>query len=139
MNPPRVITLSQEHMDQMTTHVSREYPLEACGLIGGKKGRSLEVFPANNLLQSPIRFQIDPKIQLHVFNILDDRKWDLLAIYHSHPNGPEMPSNTDISESTYPDATNLIWSKQSSVWRCKAFIITATEYHQINIQVTDGM
>jgi proteasome lid subunit RPN8/RPN11 len=75
-------------------------------------------------------------VQLHVFNVLDDRNWDLLAIYHSHPEGPETPSSTDISEAAYPDITNLIWSRQNSVWRCNAFIITASEYHEVQITVT---
>jgi proteasome lid subunit RPN8/RPN11 len=139
MNPLKEIILAPDHMDQMQAHVSHESPLEACGLIGGINGRSLEVFPVDNILQSPFRFQIDPQEQLRLFNILEDRRWDLLAMYHSHPKGPDTPSDTDISEASYPDAVNLIWSKQYSIWRCNAFIIAASQYHEIQISLVAGM
>ena len=35
---------------------------------------------------------------------------ELLAIYHSHPNSPPVPSLTDIQQHEYPDVLYLIIS-----------------------------
>jgi proteasome lid subunit RPN8/RPN11 len=40
----------------------------------------------------------------------EDAGLELLAIYHSHPQGPEGPSETDIAMATYPEATYIIIS-----------------------------
>ena len=33
---------------------------------------------------------------------------DPLAIYHSHPHGPDIPSETDVAESHYADSIYII-------------------------------
>jgi proteasome lid subunit RPN8/RPN11 len=80
---------------------------------------------------------MDPKAQLQVFKELETKKWDLLAIYHSHPNGPATPSQTDIAGATYPDAVNLIWSKNGRGWHCRAYKFLDGSYEQIPLTV-DG-
>jgi proteasome lid subunit RPN8/RPN11 len=32
----------------------------------------------------------------------------IIGVYHSHPNGPATPSETDIAEARYPDWLHLI-------------------------------
>lgn len=138
MKSSHSITLSSAQMLQMETHVSDEVPLEACGLVGGESGIALEIFPTDNILASPSRYQIDPQAQLHIFSVLDERGWDLQAIYHSHPGGPSSPSITDIAEAAYPGAISLIWSRSNSNWQCNAFIISSSQFREIPITVADG-
>ena len=45
---------------------------------------------------------------LKVFEWAEKHDQILLAIYHSHPNGPEYPSPTDLEEDYYPDVIKLI-------------------------------
>jgi len=35
---------------------------------------------------------------------------ELIAIYHSHPDGPARPSATDVANAYYPDTVQLIIS-----------------------------
>ncbi len=133
------ITVTYDQWEQMHAHVSQEDPLEACGLIGGLNGKTLEIFPVANILKSSHRFQIDPSEQFRIFNLLETKSWDLLAIYHSHPHGPSSPSPTDITEAAYPNAANLIWSKQAANWGCKAFIISANGFQEMPMILVDKM
>ncbi len=121
------IWLRNDHWDQMLAHVAEQAPLEACGLVGGRGRRSMEVFPVENELHSPSRYRLDPKEQVRIFQYLDEGGLDLLAIYHSHPDGPSIPSETDIAEAAYPGVIHLIWSRQHSRWSCRGFRI---EQHQ---------
>ena len=48
---------------------------------------------------------------------------ELISIYHSHPQGPEEPSASDIVQSYYPECVYLIWARKSLIWNCNAFLI----------------
>jgi [CysO sulfur-carrier protein]-S-L-cysteine hydrolase len=115
--------LTREHWLQMQEHVQRSLPEEACGLVAGRDGLSLAVYPVDNILHSPVRFHMDPVQQVRILSHLDDNELELLAIYHSHPQGPAHPSETDIAEAYYPEAAHLIWSLVGSQWTCDAFRI----------------
>jgi proteasome lid subunit RPN8/RPN11 len=62
----------------------------------------------------------------------------LAAIYHSHPNGPPVPSGTDIIEAFYPEAVSIICSfdgqRQPSL---RAFRIIGGRAWEINLAVVD--
>ncbi len=118
--------LQRAHWQQMRVDVARRFPLEACGFVAGRQGKSCGVFPVTNVLHSPVRFRMAPQEQLHLFNLFDEREWDLLAIYHSHPNGPPHPSPTDAAEAAYPEVFQIIWSTtpgENRAWDCRVFII----------------
>jgi proteasome lid subunit RPN8/RPN11 len=129
------ILLFQEHWDQMRADVIDRAPLEACGLIAGRDNRSLKVFTITNSLQSPIRFKLDPQEQLDALLSIEEYGWDLLAIYHSHPTGPPYPSPTDISESAYPEAVNLIWYPHQGDWSCRGYSIRAGSVTEILLEM----
>jgi len=120
----------------MRQHVGGAAPQEACGLIGGKDNRALAVFPCTNLLGSPTGYRIAPQEQFEVFKQLEQRGWDLLAIYHSHPRSPAIPSPTDIKEAAYPEAVHLIWSRDDGEWNCRAFQIEEQQARQVTLQVS---
>ena len=133
---PGKIRVTETHWNQMLADVNERVPEEACGLVAGKKNNSLAVYPVENIAHSPVRFLMDPQEQLRVFQVIDDRKWDLLAIYHSHPNGPDHPSPTDLREAAYPEAVHLIWSRNAGQWHCRGFLITKNSYQEIQVHIT---
>lgn len=123
--------------EQMQADVQACSPREACGLVGGMERRALGVFRVVNALQSPVRYRMDAEGQVRVFLDLERRGWDLLAIYHSHPTGPNHPSPTDLSESAYPEAVHLIWSPQAGEWQCRAFLIQEENYFETPIRLVE--
>jgi proteasome lid subunit RPN8/RPN11 len=123
------LTLSRNHWQEMLGHVDRQAPLEACGLLAGNDDRVEKVILVRNQSQSPVRFMMDPYEQLQAFEWIDSHRLDLLGIFHSHPAGPAIVSQTDIDEAAY-EVVHLIWSRDQTGWKVRGFWIengTATE------------
>jgi proteasome lid subunit RPN8/RPN11 len=88
----------------------REFPNECCGVIAAEGGIPVKVYPMTNADASPATYRLDGKEQLRVFNELDERGWDLWAIYHSHTHSEAFPSETDVRLAFYPDARYILLS-----------------------------
>ena len=127
--------LTNEQYQRMQMDVTNRVPEEACGILAGVDQHVIHVFPTTNTLHSPVRFRIEPKEQLDVFNTMDEMSWELLAIYHSHPSGPEHPSITDIQEAYYPEALHLIWFISEGEWACKGYRIYRGEFEGISLNI----
>ena len=139
---PHDIQIKRQDYELMRLDVSRRSPEEACGLLAGQLNRGLYqvrfVFPTTNLLHSTTRYRIEPVEQLAAFEQMDAQGLELVGIYHSHPNGPDGPSPTDIAEAYYPEAAYLIWFRQDGGWACNAFAIGKITVHRVNIQVLEN-
>ncbi len=120
-----ILQIASIHWEQMRAHVAAETPLEACGLLAGKEGRSRAVYQITNELASRERFRMEPNEQLKAFLDIENTSLKLLAIYHSHPAGPRRPSKIDVTEALYPGVIHLIWSHQDGEWNCAAFLLDA--------------
>ena len=104
------LLLTQSQVEQMIAQARAEAPLEACGLLGGKNGRVLRVYPTSNALYSATRYMVQADDLLVALEDIEAQGWgsEPLAIYHSHPHGPEMPSETDVAESSCPRSVHII-------------------------------
>jgi proteasome lid subunit RPN8/RPN11 len=58
-----------------------------------------------------------------------------LAIYHSHPQGPSVPSPTDIAEAFYPDSVYIILSLAQQPPSVRAFRIVGGVVTEVELQV----
>ena len=131
-----LLTLKREHLFTMQRHVNIEAPLEACGLLGGKNGVVEVVLPVKNAAESRVRFQMDPKAQLRAIEQIESEGLEIIAIFHSHPKGPSVPSPTDIAEAAYR-VVNIIWSKAGRRWQARGFWIEAGHAAEIPLTVVD--
>ena len=120
----------------MKRDVSRRFPEEACGLLAGLGREVLEVVQITNELHSRYRFRMEPGEQIRALQSFEERGLELIAIYHSHPHGPERPSATDVAEAAYPEAVNLIWSGQGGEWRCQGFLIRDGQVQGVKLTLT---
>lgn len=93
--------------DAIIEQSRREAPNECCGLLAGlipAEGdyRVLGHFPLVNALASPTAFESEPRGLLDAHRQLREKNWEILAVYHSHPSTPAMPSARD-REMSYSD------------------------------------
>ena len=135
------LALTRSQVEQMMAHARAEAPLEACGLLGGKNGCALRVYPTVNALRSPNRYLVQPEQLLEALEALEAEGWgpDPLAIYHSHPHGPETPSATDIAESYYPNSVHIIIAYPNRPRpSLRGFRIVNGEVSEVELQVEGG-
>ena len=114
--------LRYAHYLAMQRHVASEAPLEACGLLAGRNGVSEAVYPIPNALHSPTRYRMEAEAQVRAFFALEEAGLELMAIYHSHPQGPPLPSSIDVREATYP-VPYIIWAPLGQTWVARAFLL----------------
>lgn len=128
------LLLSAILVAQMRSHVSREAPLEACGLLAGIHDRVETIFEITNAERSPVRFRMNPQEQFDAFMRIESLGQELLGIYHSHPNGPATVSATDIADAAYP-AAHLLWFCENDEWLLRAFWIESGRAIEIALQI----
>ena len=128
--------LKRSHWEFMLQHVQAHAPLEACGLLAGKNNLVEEVLLVENQAQSPVRFVMDPKEQLKALDWIDAHKLELIGIFHSHPEGPEMISITDIEEAAYP-VPQVIWSPVKGKWNARGFWIENRRVRDVILKVIE--
>jgi proteasome lid subunit RPN8/RPN11 len=97
----------------MVAHLEEALPMEGCGLLAGENDWIRRLYTIDNSLSSSVAYEMDPLQQLEAMLDLEENGWDLIAIFHSHPNGPRAPSITDITKAYYPEAAHVIVSFQN--------------------------
>lgn len=127
------LILSHKAWQAMRRHVSRRVPLEACGLLAGKNDRVEITLGIYNAERSPVRFRMEPRAQWRAFQRIEAAGLELVGIYHSHPNGPDHPSPTDIAESMYP-VVQIIWVREGGEWRGRGFRIKGEKAVEITLE-----
>jgi proteasome lid subunit RPN8/RPN11 len=105
------ITLPRPLVNAMLHHAQLSPASEVCGLIGARANVPSHCYPVANVAGEPAHlFQMDPRSQIDAMRAMRERGESLFAIYHSHPDSPPAPSETDLKEAGYPDALYLIIS-----------------------------
>jgi proteasome lid subunit RPN8/RPN11 len=120
----------------MLAHCQEIYPFEACGFLGGQDGVAAIVTIVENALNSPIAFEMDPLQQLEAMLDIENNGLDLMAAYHSHPQGPSRPSQTDLAQAYYPDLPQIIISlRVRSEPSVRAFLLASDTYQELKLQI----
>ena len=101
--------LTESQARALRDHAQKDAPREACGLLVGVGQQAREVIAVPNIAADPIHhYHLDDETLGRTLLSLDARHLDLVAIYHSHPDGEAIPSPTDIRQATFPDTPYLI-------------------------------
>lgn len=118
MTPP--LRLPRAEAEAIIAHARATYPRECCGLIAGREGRAVKRYEITNTYPGEDFYLMEPGEQHEALSEIwsEERGWELLAIYHSHPVSVAYPSARDIahacwegtSEAIYPDTYYIICS-----------------------------
>jgi len=114
--------------EEMIRQADAGYPEEICGLlagsIDGRIGRAVRLYPVENMLHSPVAYEMEPPAQVRAMIAIESEGLELVGIYHSHPTGPASPSPSDVAQAWYPDAAQIIISLVDRAWpMARAFLI----------------
>jgi proteasome lid subunit RPN8/RPN11 len=109
-------------------HARRDRPSECCGLLIGRRARVMFAVSMRNTDRDPRRrYRLDARQHIDVRRMLRDvcPRLEIIGAYHSHPDGPALPSETDIAEAFYPDWTHLIVGLGGRTPQIRAFRLAA--------------
>lgn len=103
-------------LDAIRTHGADAYPEEGCGFLLGtiedghnhvhRIRRVANRQPENR----ERRYQITPDDYREAQEHAQTEGLDIVGFYHSHPDHPARPSETDLAEATFPGYTYVIVS-----------------------------
>jgi proteasome lid subunit RPN8/RPN11 len=96
--------LTQSQLEELFEQARRDAPYETCGMLGGKDGRALKIYPIKNVADDRVkRYLMDGGDQIRAMQDMDDNGYEIVAIYHSHPVTRAYPSPTDVRDAYDPD------------------------------------
>ena len=112
-----MLTLAPYHLEAMQTHAEQAYPQECCGLLLGKadliQGQyqqelyqvrpmentwdqcKSEVAPDQADLTTSRRYWVSPTEMIAAQKYARNQGWDIIGVYHSHPDQKAVPSECD--------------------------------------------
>ena len=129
------LILSNEQLQVLITYVDSHAPLESCGLLAGRDAKVEKIFFVQNQAHSAVRYVMDPIEQLNALEWIESNNMDLLGIFHSHPTGPEIVSQTDIAQAAYA-VTYIILAPVDGNWRARGFWIEDGSFREVTLQIT---
>jgi proteasome lid subunit RPN8/RPN11 len=120
----------------MLAHCRFVNPQEACGLLAGVGGCATVLYVIENRMHSSVAYEMDGRQQVLAMLDAENRGLQMLAVYHSHPNGPAGPSPRDISEAHYPELVQIIVSLADAARPiARAFLIAGGETASLDLRV----
>jgi proteasome lid subunit RPN8/RPN11 len=111
---PDLLRLSRAQLEAIVGHARTHTPEEACGILAGTVRDGIRVvqrvFLMENSEHSSTFYMMDSREQFEVFDSMQKDDLQLVAIFHSHPHSPAVPSGVDLELAFYPDSLYLIVS-----------------------------
>lgn len=103
------LTLTRGLYGRLLSDARAARPREAVGLLGGSaEGTATVLLPLSNIAPGNKAFIADPFEQFCALQRLQREKLQLLAIYHSHPDGGVDPSQDDLALAVQWPCAHLI-------------------------------
>jgi proteasome lid subunit RPN8/RPN11 len=126
---------------EMIAQALTERPNECCGLLAGTIRDGVGIveqrYPLINAAADPRLFESDPQSMFVAVRDMTHRGLDVLAVYHSHPTSPPLPSRTDLERNYSPDVVNLIISLHGPKPEVRGWWLTENDYREADWDVVD--
>ncbi len=146
MATPFRLLLPGKLYQEMVQQARDELPNECCGMLAGRiesdsagaVGYVVRRFPLVNAAASAVAFTSEPESMLAAEKARRREKLEFLAVYHSHPDAPPIPSRTDLAHNYSPDTMNLILSLRNDIPQIKAWWLENDKYRAAELELIDG-
>ena len=93
------IILTESQRDILSKHAIEKIPNESCALLFGKTENDQlivhDLFLTENTEKSPVNFTISNEQLIQGYQKAEDKKLEVIGIFHSHPDSEPYPSTTD--------------------------------------------
>ncbi len=119
--------------DQIVAHALEERPNECCGLLIGSADIIEDCVRARNTRRSATRFQVEPADHFAAVRRARAAGHEVIGAYHSHPNGPSGPSETDRARLTDPSMFHVIVSLAHGTRTVRAFRLAEGNFSPLEL------
>ena len=89
------IKLTESDKKILSEYSENQKPNESCAILFGKDDQVLDLFLTENIEKSPVNFTISNKQLIEAYKIAEEKKMEVVGIFHSHPSSDAYPSDTD--------------------------------------------
>lgn len=93
-----MLVLRKDLIDEIAAHLERAYPEEGAGFLLGGGGEVKRIFPLPNAREDAARhnrYLITPEDYMKAEVKAAELGEDLIGVFHSHPDCPNVPSEYD--------------------------------------------
>lgn len=92
-----VVTITKSTYEGIIKHSESGYPYEICGVLIGNGSEIATFKECKNLntQRARDRYELDPLSFNEADGWAREREMNIMGIYHSHPDHPSLPSETD--------------------------------------------
>ena len=125
------IILSQSIKKTLIQHAENENPNESCAILYGNGDTVSDVFLTKNIEESPVNFTISNDQLIEGYKIAEDKKLQVMGIFHSHPNSEAYPSSTDKK---FMHSNPVVWIIYSGANKNFKAYILESDVIEISIQ-----
>lgn len=124
-----IVIISEREINKIYLHGEQKFPEECCGILIGQKKKEIIILEARAMRNinegtRDRRYSIDPIDLMKIDREAEEKGYEILGIYHSHPNHPSHPSRFDL-EFAWPNFSYFILSvengksKMITSWKLK--------------------
>jgi len=124
-----MLKIPQNLIDEIYEYVLVGYPNEICGLLVGtieaKTKLVSEVYAVSNLntQRKQDRYELDPKAFQKIDQQAQKKGLQILGVFHSHPDHPSKPSETDRSQAWEEYSYVILSVEEKQVISCQSWIL----------------
>lgn len=119
VNYPYLSSFSQGFTD-MVEICRKNKDQEMCGIVGGRIGQIFECIFVPNIHPEPGNAYSMNSVEMSkALDELDKLGYELIALFHSHPNGSSSPSSIDLHNKALDVPMIIVSQKEVKAWRFK--------------------
>jgi [CysO sulfur-carrier protein]-S-L-cysteine hydrolase len=139
---PFQLQLPRSIHEEMIAQALAESPNECCGMLAGVldggTARVVRRYPLVNALASPTRYLSEARSHLNADRDARERGLEFVAVYHSHPTSPPIPSRTDLGSNFWESVIHFIISLETRPPEMRGWWLGSTDYRPADWMIVDG-
>jgi len=125
------IKLSQQDKKILSEFSENQKPNESCALLFGRDSTVMDLFLAENIEKSSVNFTISNEQLIEGYSIAEEKKMEVIGIFHSHPDSEAYPSNTDEK---FMQSNPVVWIIYSGINKNFRAYVLESEIKEIPIE-----
>jgi proteasome lid subunit RPN8/RPN11 len=133
-----MIKIQAALLREIYDHTEESYPYECCGVLIGttdpEKNHAVHAFRRcknNNKERAADRYDMDPLDFMRAEREFESSPWEIIGIYHSHPDHPSRASQTDTDRAVeimaYAWSYVIVSVQKGTVASAQSWVLNETE------------